>query len=221
MCTASLPLHTYAPHARTLQTHSTKRNPCIGGLVAGTGTPRAWPPRRTRSAFSHCRASATRVPTLHHAHDHVLRAPTGRTAHPVTLRTRYADCCRSTHALREPTAIGPAPAPPRLCWALVHGGGRGGLLVVGPLLDGAVHQPQHDAVEADEDGRDRRAQQRLRAREVTPRALDDEVAEGVGAAQEVVATRLVRVRVRVGVRVGVGVGVGVGFGARARIRVRC
>ena len=74
----------------------------------------------------------------------------------------------------------------------MHGGGRRGLLVVSPLLDGAVHHPNHGAVEPDEDGRDRRAQQRLRAGEVAPRPLDDEVAEGVGATQEVVAARLVR-----------------------------
>ena len=92
---------------------------------------------------------------------------------------------------------------------------------MGPLLDGAVCQPQHDAVEPDEDGRDRRAQQRLRAGEVAPRPLDDEVAEGVGAAQEVVAARLVRVRVRVrvGVRVGVRDMVGVGVGV-VRVGVR-
>lgn len=83
-----------------------KRNPCIGGLVAGTGTPRAWPPRRTRSAISHCRASATRVPTLHHAHDHVLRAPTGRTAHPIT-QTAAARLMHS--ASQQPSA--PLPLP--------------------------------------------------------------------------------------------------------------
>ena len=174
-------------------------------------------PARAAAASHAQRVVRPRPACPPHAHDHVLRAPTalrgsgdGATGHG-THHVTQAAAARSCTRLREPSA--PLPLP-RLWWALVsqlvHGGGRRGLLVMGPLLDGAVCQPQHDAVEPDEDGRDRRAQQRLRAGEVAPRPLDDEVAEGVGAAQEVVAARLVRVRVRVRVRVGVRVMVGVG-----------
>ena len=65
--------------------------------------------------------------------------------------------CTAPRVLRPPPSSWPYPC-------LVLGGGRRGRLVVAALLDGAVDHPHHDAVQADEEGRDRRAQQRLTAR---------------------------------------------------------
>ena len=88
-------------------------------------------------------------------------------------------CASKGEQCAAPRVVRPPPSCSHYPY-LVLGRGRRGRLVVGSLLDGAVDHPQQDAVEADEEGRDRRAQQRLAARLGIGLGLGLEVGSGLG-----------------------------------------